>query len=149
MPKWICPTCSASHNVTSQHLGKTAKCQKCGQASEVVDSDAAEAEPEGFAIDTGFVGTLQRLRPPASGTDPQSASPGQSTSAVAKGLLCVILGIWFLILLISFASEDAAPFRGIAIMAVSALAAQLVLVWPFYTACDDLRAIRINLENKA
>jgi uncharacterized protein YbjQ (UPF0145 family) len=55
MPKWICPVCAASHNVTVQHLGKTAKCQKCGIANVVTDSESIscpdEPEVDSFSSD--------------------------------------------------------------------------------------------------
>ncbi len=150
MPKWICPNCSASHNVTLQHAGKTARCQKCGQPSVVVVSEDEDSIGPDTDTNTEFQGTLQRLRSPQQVQDRYEqpvANQPESTSSVAKGLLGVILSLWILITLVTFAVDDLAPSRSLAVVTVSVLVAQMILVWPFYTACDDLRALRRMMEN--
>lgn len=141
MPKWICPYCSASHNVTDKHLGKAEKCQKCGRTSEVRDSDAIADEEQ-----IEFTGVLPRIQPSTTALHP--AMNGVSTTHTAKILLLGIVGVWVLLLLVSLALEDGRPLFQLAVTALVFLTAELILVWPFYTACDDLRAVRTLLEKQ-
>ncbi|MDB5387372.1 MAG: hypothetical protein JWM11_3018 [Planctomycetaceae bacterium] len=156
MPKWICPVCAASHNVTTQHLGKTAKCQKCGAANIVVDSETVasidddEDESSEESPADPAMNFFNKIADPDNGPSLAPAQPEQTelptTTAIAKGLLFVLLVILFLFMLINLNQDEKTgpnPLREIAVVGFFGLLVQMVLVWPFYTACDDIHAIRL------
>jgi hypothetical protein len=145
MPKWICPTCSASHNVPDSAIGRTAKCQKCGRPSIVTDSEE-EIEPPSLLnkiIEDDDEGPI-----PARLSRKRSASYDAPPTIVAKGILLICLAIVVLAMLLSFITDEVKPLRGQLVLGTIIFGIQLALVWPFYGECDDIRAIREKIDSK-
>lgn len=145
MPKWICPACSASHNVPDSAISRTAKCQKCGRPSIVTDSEE-EIEPPSLLnkiIEDDDEGPIP-ARLPRNRSKSYDAPP----TIVAKGILLICLAIVVLAMLLSFFTDEVKPLRFQLVLGAIVFGIQLALIWPFYSACDDIRAIREKIDSK-
>lgn len=146
MPKWICPKCSASYNVSAQHVGKSVKCQKCGTSGVVADSSVDDFSQDQSSPDL-YSKLIDSDDSPAKPSRKEKVESTQTTTGLAKGILAAMLAILACFMVFCWTSDSLRPFRELSTTGFFGLSIQMALVWPFYSACDDIHAIR-QIANK-
>lgn len=140
MPTWICPECSASHNVSAKHIGKSGKCQKCGESSVVIDSTASDDDvsPNMMAAIFSDDAVATPAKIPSPGQEKQPMAP----TTIAKAVLATFLVILAFCAFASLIEDSLSGMRSTLWLGLIVFGIQITLAWPFYSACDDLRTIR-------
>lgn len=124
MPRWICPDCSAAHIIPDAKVGQLVTCKQCGR-----DAMAEVANP--LAIDVA----------------PRRRTASNSIESVSGWARMVLIAIAGLLLLVGCTAYDK-PYGPVCLVGGLIVVVQAVLVWPIYTACDDVRAIRRSIEQR-